>query len=55
MTRRIVLTEEGTALHQVVSRTLAELARESVRASFASDETRDRLLAEIDAYAAGLL
>lgn len=34
---------------------LADLARESVRASFASDDTRDRLLAEIDAYAAGLI
>lgn len=31
MTRRIVLTEEGAALHQVVSRALAELAREAER------------------------
>jgi aminodeoxyfutalosine deaminase len=31
---------------------LTELARESVRASFAPDETRERILAEIDAYAA---
>lgn len=31
MTRRIVLTEDGTALHQVVSRTLAQLAREADR------------------------
>lgn len=31
MTRRIVLTEEGTALHQVVGRALAELTREAER------------------------
>lgn len=31
MTRRIALTEEGMALHQVVSRTLAELTREAER------------------------
>ncbi|KQZ99922.1 LysR family transcriptional regulator [Mesorhizobium sp. Root157] len=31
MTRRIVLTEEGTALHQVVSRALTELVREAER------------------------
>lgn len=31
MTRRISLTQEGTALHQVVSRTLAELTREAER------------------------
>ncbi len=31
---------------------LVELARESVRASFASPDTRDRVLSEIDAYAA---
>lgn len=31
---------------------LADLARESVRASFAPDETRERTLAEIDAYVA---
>ncbi|MCC0017304.1 MAG: LysR family transcriptional regulator [Rhodobiaceae bacterium] len=31
MTRRIALTEEGTALHQVVCRTLAELTREAER------------------------
>lgn len=31
MTRRIALTEEGTALHQVVSRALAELTREAER------------------------
>jgi adenosine deaminase len=30
---------------------LTELARESVRASFAPDAVRSRLLAEIDAYA----
>ena len=34
---------------------LAELARESVRASFASEPTRARLLADIDAYAATVL
>ncbi len=31
MTRRIALTEEGAALHQVVSRVLAELTREAER------------------------
>jgi LysR family glycine cleavage system transcriptional activator len=31
MTRRIALTENGTALHQVVSRALADLAREADR------------------------
>jgi LysR family glycine cleavage system transcriptional activator len=31
MTRRIALTEEGMALHQVVSRALAELSREAER------------------------
>lgn len=31
MTRRIALTDEGTALHQIVSRTLAELTREAER------------------------
>src|SRR3546814_409160 len=31
MTRRIALTEEGTSLHQVVSRALAELIREAER------------------------
>lgn len=31
MTRRIALTEEGVRLHQVVSRSLAELAREAER------------------------
>jgi LysR family glycine cleavage system transcriptional activator len=31
ITRRIALTEEGTALHQVVSRALAELTREAER------------------------
>jgi LysR family glycine cleavage system transcriptional activator len=31
MTRRIALTEEGTLLHQVVCRTLAELTREAER------------------------
>jgi aminodeoxyfutalosine deaminase len=34
---------------------LAELAREAVRASFAGAQTRDRLLAEIDAYAGARL
>lgn len=32
---------------------LAELARESVRASFAPDTTRSRIIAEIDSYVAG--
>lgn len=52
------LNREYAIAHEVFGLSdeeLAELARESVRASFASDETRDRLLAEIDAYAAGLL
>jgi len=31
MTRRITLTEDGTALHQAVSRALAELRREAGR------------------------
>jgi LysR family glycine cleavage system transcriptional activator len=31
MTRRIALTEEGSALHQVVSRALAELTSEAER------------------------
>jgi LysR family glycine cleavage system transcriptional activator len=41
MTRRIALTEEGMALHQVVSRALAELAREAER--LRSRDTAPRL------------
>ena len=51
------LNHEYAIAHEVfglATDDLAELARESVRASFASDDTRYRLLAEIDAYVAGL-
>jgi aminodeoxyfutalosine deaminase len=52
------LNREYLVAHRVFGLTpaeLADLARESVRASFAPDVTRDRLLAEIDAVAAQLL
>ncbi len=48
------LNREYLVAHDVFgldARDLVELARESVRASFAPDGTRARVLAEIDAYA----
>jgi aminodeoxyfutalosine deaminase len=52
------LNREYLVAHQVFgldAAALAELARESVRASFASDATRQRVLAEIDDYVDGAL